>query len=154
MKELKINEEKYLNEDKNNYLISYEIGNLPEFRIYKKDNYIPSSKIYFELDLNQNSNELIAFCQKSLKNKDELNYVINYTNKTKGTNENLSEINPALFIFLIDQSGSMYGSSIKIASKGLKLFLQSLPSKSYYQIIGFGSNHMMKGLKNILKIIL
>ena len=31
MKELKINEEKYLNEEKNNYLISYEIGNLPEF---------------------------------------------------------------------------------------------------------------------------
>ena len=141
MKELKINEEKYLNEDKNNYLISYEIGNLPEFKRYKKDNYIPSSKIYFELDMNTNSNEPIVYCQKSLKNKDELNYVINYTNKTKETNENLSEINPALFIFLIDQSGSMSGSSIKIASKGLKLFLQSLPSKSYYQIIGFGSNY-------------
>jgi len=34
----------------------------------------------------------------------------------------------------------MSGNEIKIPSKGLKLFLQSLPSKSYYQIIGFGSN--------------
>ena len=89
--------------------------------------------------MNQNLNEPLVYCQKSHNNNDELCYVINYTNKTKVANENLSEINPALFIFLIDQSGSMYGSNIKIASKGLKLFLQSLPPNSYYQIIGFGS---------------
>ena len=35
MKELKIIEEKYLNEDKNNYFISYEIENLPKFLIYR-----------------------------------------------------------------------------------------------------------------------
>lgn len=34
----------------------------------------------------------------------------------------------------------MIGNPIKIASKGIKLFLQSLPLKSYYQIIGFGSS--------------
>ena len=50
-------------------------------------------------------------------------------------------IKPALFIFLIDQSGSISRSEIKIASEGLKLFLQSLPLKSYYQIIGFGSSY-------------
>ena len=48
---------------------------------------------------------------------------------------------PALYIFLIDQSGSMSGRPIIIVSKGLKLFLQSLPPKSYYQIIGFGSSY-------------
>ena len=139
MKELKINEEKYINEEKNNYFISYEIANLPTFSKYNRDNYIPSSKIYFELDLNQNLNEPLVYCQKSLLNKDELNYIINYTYQTKKTNEDL-DISPGLFIFLIDQSGSMSGSSIEIASKGLKLFLQSLPPKSYYQIIGFGSD--------------
>ena len=54
MEELKINEEKYLNEDENNYLISYKICNLPSFSEYNGRNYIPSSKIYFELDLNKN----------------------------------------------------------------------------------------------------
>ena len=139
MKELKINEEKFQNKDKNNYFISYEIGKLPTFSEYNKDNYIPSSKIYFELDLNQNLNEPLVYCQKSSLNDHELNYIINYTYQTKKTNEDL-DINPGLFIFLIDQSGSMFGDSIKIASRALKLFLQSLPPKSYYQIIGFGSD--------------
>ena len=141
MKELIIIEEKYLNDNKNNYFINYEIKKLPIFSNYQRDNYIPSSKIYFELEFNQNSCEPIVYCQKSSLNKDELNYVIHYTNKTKKVNDNISEINPALLIFLIDQSGSISGQSIKIASKGLKLFLQSLPDKSYYQIIGFGSQY-------------
>ena len=141
MKELKISEEKYLNDDKNNYLINYEIEKIPIFTSYHRDDYIPSSKIYFEIEKNQNSCEPLAYCQKSSLNKDELNYVIQYKNKTKKTNDNILKINPALFIFLLDQSGSMSGESIKIASKGLKLFLQSLPEKSYYQIIGFGSNY-------------
>ena len=141
LKELIISEEKYLNDDKNNYLINYEIQKLPFFSNYHRDNYIPSSKIYFEIEINQNLCEPLVYCQKSSLNKDELNYVIHYTNKTKKTNDNILKINPALFIFLIDQSGSMSGESIKIASKGLKLFLQSLPEKSYYQIIGFGSQY-------------
>ena len=142
MKELIIIEEKYLNDNKNNYFINYEIKKLPIFSNYQRDNYIPSSKIYFELEFNQNWCEPIIYCQKSSLNKDELNYVIHYTNKIKKANDNISEINPALFIFLIDQSGSMFGKNINIASKGLKLFLQSLPGSSYYQIIGFGSQYI------------
>ena len=140
MEELKINEEKYLNEDKNDYLISYKICNLPSFSEYNRDNYIPSSKIFFELDLNQNLYEPLIYCQKSLLNSDELNYIINYSYNMTIANKDNMIIKPALFIFLIDQSGSMSGSEIKIASEGLKLFLQSLPPKSYYQIIGFGSD--------------
>ena len=48
--------------------------------------------------------------------------------------------NPALFIFLIDQSGSMNGKSINIVKQALLLFIQSLPPKSFFQLIGFGSD--------------
>ena len=49
---------------------------------------------------------------------------------------------PALFIFLIDQSYSMEGNPIDLVSQALKLFLQSLPEGSYYQLIGFGSDYI------------
>ena len=46
---------------------------------------------------------------------------------------------PSIFIFLIDQSGSMSGSAIRLVSESLLFFLQSLPKDSYFQLIGFGS---------------
>ena len=55
---------------------------------------------------------------------------------------NANEINdyPSLFIFLIDQSGSMSGEPIKLVSESLLFFIQSLPKNSYFQLIGFGSS--------------
>ena len=139
-KNLNIIEEKYLNEDKNNYLIKYEYNNLEKLSTYlfsysiKSENYIPSSKIYFDLE----KKEPIIFIQKSIKDKNEKAYIFQYRNINKS--EDL-KIYPALFIFLIDQSGSMSGNAIKVASKALLLFLQSLPAGSLYQIIGFGSRY-------------
>ena len=48
--------------------------------------------------------------------------------------------NPSLFIFLIDQSGSMCGLPMDLVKESLIFFLQSLPKNSYYQLIGFGSS--------------
>merc|ERR1711967_227870 len=48
---------------------------------------------------------------------------------------------PGYFIFLIDQSGSMSGSSINIAKQTLSLFIKSLPMGSIFDIFGFGSSH-------------
>ena len=45
----------------------------------------------------------------------------------------------SLFIFLIDQSGSMAGSEIKIVSESISHFLQSLTKGFYFQLIGFSS---------------
>ena len=144
---LKIIEEKHLNEEKkNDYLIKYEYSNLNKISFvsfdfkenYEDLDYIPSSKIYFDFE----ENVPTVFSQKSSFDEKEENYIIQYRNVNKKTDsEDKDSINPALFIFLIDQSGSMSGNAIKVASKALLLFIQSLPAGSYYQIIGFGSNY-------------
>jgi len=137
---INITEEKYLDdENKNNYLIKYQYNlSLCYSKYSKVDNYIPSTKIYFDLELNE---KIFIFTQNSSLNNKEKCYTIQYRNiSKKSDNEEELKLNPSLFIFLIDQSGSMRGTSIKVASRSLLLFLQSLPAGSYYQIIGFGSN--------------
>ena len=63
----------------------------------------------------------------------ETNYYLKYQQQEEKADT------PSLFIFLIDQSGSMSGSSIRIVSEAILIFLQSLTKGSYFQLIGFGS---------------
>ena len=53
---------------------------------------------------------------------------------------NIESEEPALFIFLVDQSGSMSGDPMKVVIESMLIFIQSLPKDSYFQIIGFGSD--------------
>ena len=55
--------------------------------------------------------------------------------------ENNINDTPSLFIFLIDQSGSMSGRPIELVKNALLLFIQSLPKGSFFQLIGFGSSY-------------
>ena len=127
--DLKIIEEKFLNEEKNEYFIHYEIEKLPKY--YYKD--LNTSKFYFDTIYTEPK----VFLQKS-KRFNEDSYIIQY--KCKRTESEEKSLSPNLFIFLIDQSGSMSGKRIIISKKALELFFQSLPAKSYYQLIGFGTN--------------
>ncbi len=124
---LKIKEEKFLNEEKNEYLFSYEIEELETY--YSKKSIIFFDTIY---------NGPLVFLQKSSKLNEDT-YIIQFNHNKEKSSE---EISPALFIFLIDQSVSMDGERIEITKKALELFLQSLPSKSYYQLIGFGTEYI------------
>ena len=128
IKELKIVEEKYLNEEKTEYLFIYEIEKIPKF-YYNGTN---TSRIYFDTF----NSEPKIFYQKSKKLNEDC-YIIQY--KYKNIKSDDTTIPPGLFIFIIDQSGSMTGDRMIITKKALELFLQSLPAKSYYQLIGFGS---------------
>lgn len=62
---------------------------------------------------------------------------INYYGKYQ---DDIINDNPAMFIFLIDQSASVVGKPIDLLKRSLIYFLHSLPVGSYYQIIGFGSS--------------
>ena len=135
MKNLEIIEEKYQNGTKNAFSLIYQIKDLPNFSWCDTDNYIPTSKIYFDVKMSQP----FAYSQESLLHKNEINYFIQYKYIKENSSNEKESTNPALFIFLVDQSGSMNGKRIRIASKALQLFLQSLPVGSFYQIIGFGS---------------
>ena len=84
------------------------------------------SMIYNRNDINIPKNEKPDLDEKN-------NYIDLYQ-------KNLINSYPSLFIFLIDQSGSMSGKPINIVKETLLFFLQSLPKNSYYQLIGFGSN--------------
>ena len=143
--------------DQKSFILKYKYGdisnkiNIEDIFRHKKSMqnsfYIPTSKLLFDLESNNS-----VFYQNSIKNKDEQSFIFNYkimenkdASKNKGKNQDDTKLNPALFIFLIDQSGSMSGSPIKVASKALLLFLQSLPAGSYYQIIGFGSSYKIYG---------
>ena len=110
MKDLKITEAKYQNEKKNDYLITYHIEKLPKYSSYNLD-YIPTSKIYFDI----NTGEPLSIMQNSTFDNNEFNYIIQYKHRHEYSN-NENTIYPALFIFLVDQSGSMW-NAINIAKK-------------------------------------
>ena len=81
----------------------------------------------------------MLYCKKDIKippkefpdiNK-KLNYFDIYQKK-------IINNDPSLFIFIIDQSGSMRGEPIDLVKETLIIFIKSLPKNSYFQLIGFG----------------
>ena len=83
-----------------------------------------------------------VYPSKSLKNipipsQPDQDNNISYYSKYE---DNMINETPGLFIFLIDQSGSMSGKSIDLVKQALLLFIQSLPEGSYFQLIGFGTS--------------
>ena len=92
--------------------------------------------------------------------KPDLDNKVSYYSKYENSLINES---PGLFVFLIDQSGSMSGNPIELLKQGLLLLIQSLPPNSYFQLIGFGSNfkkynekaveYNVENVENIINII-
>ena len=64
--------------------------------------------------------------------------------------DNITNETPGLFVFLIDQSGSMGGKSIDLVRQALLLFIQSLPANSYFQLIGFGSDFIKYNFEPVI----
>ena len=102
--------------------------------------------LYYQVnhELNEISYSInYVYSSESLKNipiQDEVDEdnTISYYSKYQ---DNIINETPGLFIFLIDQSGSMNGKSIELVKQALLLFIKSLPSGSYFQFIGFGTDY-------------
>ena len=172
--------EKKIGEDKKSAEIEFSKNNfdnkdIPGIILFRTEK-INDEVLYFQSDPRRKKSYYML--QKTLikpefskEFKDEidedghLNYMSLLKNKEKEEKEEKEEKkqSKACYIFLLDQSGSMYGDSIKLSCKSLLLFLQSLNEKCYFQLIGFGSDfkcfsdkpleYNKKNVKNLMDII-
>ena len=102
--------------------------------------------LYYQVnhELNEISYSInYVYSSESLKNipiPDEVDEDNTISYYSKYQDNSINET-PGLFIFLIDQSGSMNGKSIELVKQALLLFIKSLPTGSYFQFIGFGTDY-------------
>ena len=145
-----------------------EITQFPTLNILFRTEQINTPILYAQYDPTKQETSYILNYIYSSKNVKEIpipekpdeDESINYYNKYQ-----LDTVNdtPGLFIFLIDQSGSMSGKPIDLVKNALTFFFQSLPPNSYFQLIGFGSNfekynekpvpYNKENVKSILQVI-
>ena len=149
------NESKNEDED-NNFRILFRTENMNKPILYYQYNPELKETAYSinYLYASQNLKEI------PIPEKPDEDNTISYTSKYE---DNIINETPGLFIFLIDQSGSMSGQSIELVKQSLLLFIQSLPANSYFQLIGFGSSfkkyneepviYNKENVENIINII-
>jgi len=103
-----------------------DLNFISQYDPIKKETSCILSMLYCKEDIKIPSRELPDINKK-------LNYIDIYQ-------KNIINNDPSLFIFIIDQSGSMSGKPIELVKEALIFFMQSLPRNSYFQLIGFGSS--------------
>ena len=143
--------EKKYSDDKRNIDIeickyNFSDKDIPGIILFRTEN-IYEEKLYYQYNPNKNESYymlqkalFIPELKKELKDEIDENENIDYISLIKNNEE--EKENPEIcYIFLLDQSGSMSGNRIELCSKALLLFLQSLNEKSYFQLVGFGSNY-------------
>ena len=120
-------------DDKNSFSILFRTENMNKPILYSQ--YNPELK---ETAYSMNYTYTSKYLKEiPIPEKPDEDSTISYVSKYE---ENVINETPGLFVFLIDQSGSMDGNPIELVKKSLLLFIQSLPEHSYFQLIGFGSD--------------
>ena len=122
-------------------------------------------KLYKQFNKNLNETSFYLHYINSYNKEIEIKNEIDENKDIKYINEYNDDLNdlPSLFIFLIDQSGSMAGRSIDLVKKSLVIFLHSLIPGSKFQLIGFGSSfkyynekpldYIKENVQNSIKLI-
>ena len=107
---------------------------------------INDEKLYYQYDPNKNKSyymlqKTLFAPELDLDLKDNIDEIENRDYSSLIKKEEEKEDKEICYIFLLDQSGSMYGERMKLSIKSLLLFLQSLNEKCYFQLVGFGSDY-------------
>ena len=126
-----INEIKKKNKNKNFKILfrteaMNDLNLISQYDPIKKETSCILSMLYCKEDIKIPSSEYPDINKR-------LNYIETYQ-------KNIINNYPSLFIFIIDQSGSMSGRPIELVKETLIFFMQSLPKNSYFQLIGFSSS--------------
>jgi Ca-activated chloride channel homolog len=95
--------------------------------------------IVIDLNLSEKSREGSCFIAKDEKGKQF--GVLRFVPQFPESAENHDEYLPADYIFIIDCSGSMHGSSIQTARQALEIAIRQLNKDDRFEIITFGSSH-------------
>ena len=172
-----------IEEKDKNYLLSKQYNNeYDNCKLYFKFP-ISENKIFKILFRTEKIEEPVIYSQYD-ESKNETSFVFNYMynlidpkliekNNTPDENSSISYYdkyqknivneNQALFIFLVDTSGSMSGSPIEKVKETLIIFLKSLPINSYFQLITFNStfslinqeplNYTNENISNLINVI-
>ena len=115
--------------------------------LFKSTNSNTSEYVY-QRNLKQFPGEVAVMAQfmptfnssESMATADKIEYTTDADDMVEDdVNSNLQA--KLVFSFIVDRSGSMGGIRIDIAKEALNLFMQSLPTGSYFQIISFGCNY-------------
>uniref|UniRef100_A0A7S3J1X8 VWFA domain-containing protein n=1 Tax=Euplotes harpa TaxID=151035 RepID=A0A7S3J1X8_9SPIT len=85
----------------------------------------------------------ISFIPRSSEEHEVEDEEIKHTdaNVTEVDDHDDPEVANGEFIFILDRSGSMSGSRIKLAVEALELFIKSIPSNSKFNVVSFGSSY-------------
>jgi hypothetical protein len=123
-----------------------------DFKLFVKTDFKPSSYLWVDQEPNSelkpNSNSDSELKSDTKLNINNLGY---FLSNIKIPDEIIgnSELTKKNYQFILDRSGSMGGLRIKKAIEALKLFIELIPSNSYFNVISFGSNYTALWSKSV-----
>ena len=129
------------------YKDNFSDKDIPGIIIFRTEK-INEDLLYYQSDPKKNKSYYIL--QKTLNKPEfDLNLKDNidenenndYISLVKENEESSISKPKVCYLFLLDQSGSMNGERIELSCKSLLLFLQSLDTNCFFQLIGFGSDY-------------
>ncbi|CDW72326.1 UNKNOWN [Stylonychia lemnae] len=119
--------------------------------IYYRTNVMESTALYFQIsDSHPDQVALMMSIVPSFIESTSVSSSLEIFEEEMPDPQDVQYITPGdcMYIFLVDRSGSMSGGKMTTTVEALKLFLKSLPPRSSFEIISFGSDYTVLSQSN------